>query len=472
MRALCPMGASQGALTGPRLPRGLSAAAAAAVPAPWAAAPRPCRRARRAARRTAAAADGPAAVAGGGEGLEAKRSRWRSSWDAKQAGGGQGGGDFLFELGNTNYNTNVDVGQNVGMIDSLFTGNTIGHKTDIADGSLRGYEFRTFENIQGDYFIARRYLDKVALHMVKNYLVDSGTLDPSLNVPLILGIWGPKGCGKTFQLELAFKKLGVEAVVMSAGELESEIAGKPGRLIRERYRKAADMGKVRGKLTALVINDIDAGLGHYANTQITVNNQVVVGTLMNICDHPKQVSISQEWREGDYIRRVPIIVTGNDFSTLFAPLVRDGRMEKFFWNPEFEDKVEIVLQMYKDDGVSRAEVEQLLTRFDNQGLDFFGHLRSSTYDNQIRAWIEDVTGATFDAESSNFAEIHRRLVKQTDLPRFEPVTATLGMLVAEGERLVAEQDLVNASKLSEDYLKGLAAAKKRKSTWGGVGLSG
>jgi hypothetical protein len=32
--------------------------------------------------------------------------------------------------------------------------------------------------------------------------------------------------------------------------------------------------QVRGKLTALVINDIDAGLGHFANTQITVNNQV------------------------------------------------------------------------------------------------------------------------------------------------------------------------------------------------------
>lgn len=38
------------------------------------------------------------------------------------------------------------------------------------------------------------------------------------------------------QTELAFKKLGVEPVVMSAGELESEVAGQPGRLIRERYR--------------------------------------------------------------------------------------------------------------------------------------------------------------------------------------------------------------------------------------------
>jgi hypothetical protein len=28
------------------------------------------------------------------------------------------------------------------MIDSLFTGNVLGHASDIADGSLRGYEFR------------------------------------------------------------------------------------------------------------------------------------------------------------------------------------------------------------------------------------------------------------------------------------------------------------------------------------------
>lgn len=45
-------------------------------------------------------------------------------------------------------------------------------------------------------------------------------------------------------------------------------AGTPGRLIRERYRKAADMSKVRGKLSCLLINDIDAGIGHFGNTQV------------------------------------------------------------------------------------------------------------------------------------------------------------------------------------------------------------
>lgn len=45
------------------------------------------------------------------------------------------------------------------------------------------------------------------LHIVKNFLMDAGCFDASLRVPLILGIWGGKGQGKSFQTELAFKKL-------------------------------------------------------------------------------------------------------------------------------------------------------------------------------------------------------------------------------------------------------------------------
>ena len=49
----------------------------------------------------------------------------------------------------------------------------------------------------------------------------------------------------------------------------------------------------------------------------------------------------------DRIQRVPIIVTGNDLSTLFAPLVRDGRMAKFYWEPSRNDLQHILHQMYK-----------------------------------------------------------------------------------------------------------------------------
>lgn len=81
--------------------------------------------------------------------------------------------DYLYELGaSQQYNINVSHGQNVAFIDSLFTGNRLGHETDIADGSLRGYEFRTLNNIVGDYYVAPRFLDAVCLHITKNYLCD------------------------------------------------------------------------------------------------------------------------------------------------------------------------------------------------------------------------------------------------------------------------------------------------------------
>ena len=71
---------------------------------------------------------------------------------------------------------------------------------------------------------------------------------PKIKVPLILGIWGGKGQGKTFQCGLAFKKLGIAPIVMSAGELESGNAGEPAKLIRQRYREASDIIKKKGQV--------------------------------------------------------------------------------------------------------------------------------------------------------------------------------------------------------------------------------
>ena len=79
-------------------------------------------------------------------------------------------------------------------------------------------------------------------------------------MPLILGIWGGKGQGKAFQVELAFKRLGISPIVMSAGELESGEAGEPAKLLRQRYREASDIIK-KGRMSVLFINDLDAGAG-------------------------------------------------------------------------------------------------------------------------------------------------------------------------------------------------------------------
>jgi hypothetical protein len=49
-------------------------------------------------------------------------------------------------------------------------------------------------------------------------------------------------------------------------------------------------------------------------------------------------------------------------------------------------------------------------------------------------------------------EVNKRLLAQKNLPEFEPVPLTLASLVAEGMRLVTQQDLVNTNKLGEEYM--------------------
>ncbi len=91
--------------------------------------------------------------------------------------------------------------------------------------------------------------------------------------------------------------------------------------------QASDVIK-KGKMCSLFINDLDAGAGRMGDsTQYTVNNQMVNATLMNIADNPTNVQLPGVYKNEE-IPRVPVVCTGNDFSTLYAPLIRDGRMEK------------------------------------------------------------------------------------------------------------------------------------------------
>lgn len=136
------------------------------------------------------------------------RKQAPSSWTAKHAGAdADTQSDFLSNLGEgQDYNINVDhgkschpvtnsiimravivrcwirmpscahsntgksqsdilacAGQNISQIDSLFVGDILGKKSDIADGSLRDWDFRKFNNLVGDYWIAPTFLDNMGV---------------------------------------------------------------------------------------------------------------------------------------------------------------------------------------------------------------------------------------------------------------------------------------------------------------------
>ena len=290
------------------------------------------------------------------------------------------------------------------------------------------------------YYIAPRFLDKLAVHITKNFL-DL----PGVRMPLILGIHGRKGEGKTFQCELVYERMGVEVVHISGGELESPDAGDPARLIRLRYREAAELVRVRGVMVVLMINDLDAGAGRFdAMTQYTVNTQLVNNTLMNIADNPTNVQLPGSYDESP-IRRVPIIVTGNDFSTLYEPLIREGRMEKFYWEPDRDDRVGIVSGIFAPDNLSQRDIETLVDTFPGQAIDFYGALRSQIYDEQIRHFVHEV----------GLENVSRRVVNSTNPPTFRKPDFSLPHLIEVGHRIVREQQRVQTMRLADQYNRAL-----------------
>ena len=296
------------------------------------------------------------------------------------------------------------------------------------------------------YYISPRFLNKLAIHITKNFLNI-----PNVRVPLILGVHGRKGEGKSFQCDLVFERMGIEVIHMSAGELESPDAGDPARTIRLRYREAADLVKVRGKMAVLMINDIDAGAGRVDQyTQYTVNTQLVNGTLMNIADNPTSVQLPGSY-DSEPVQRIPIIVTGNDFATLYAPLIRDGRMEKFFWEPNRDDRIGTVSGIFEADAVARGDIEKLVDTFPEQSIDFYGAVRSRLYDEQVQRLIESV----------GIDRISLRVVNSAEAPpEFKKPDFSLPHLLEIGHEMVGEQKRIQEMRLAEEYNKSLYFTRK------------
>ncbi|EFN60125.1 hypothetical protein CHLNCDRAFT_133490 [Chlorella variabilis] len=339
-----------------------------------------------------------------------------------------------------------DISRGREMVDSLFQGGQgMGgtHNAILSSQDYLSTAQRNFNNIEDGFYISPAFLDKISIHVAKNFL-DL----PKIKVPLILGIWGGKGQGKTFQCNLAYKKLGISPIVMSAGELESGNAGEPAKLIRQRYREASDIIK-KGRMSSLFINDLDAGAGRMGDaTQYTVNNQMVNATLMNIADNPTNVQLPGVYKNEE-IPRVPIVCTGNDFSTLYAPLIRDGRMEKYYWNPTREDRVGVCMGIFQHDNVDRADVETLVDAFPGQSIDFFGALRARVYDDKVREWIQ----------GTGVENIGKRLVNSREgKVEFDKPPMPLSTLMNYGNLLVEEQENVKRVQLADEYMSGAALA--------------
>lgn len=86
---------------------------------------------------------------------------------------------------------------------------------------------------------------------------------------------------------------------------------------------------------------------------------------MAMADEPTTVGTGQEWAAaGQALPRVPIFVTANDLTALYAPLVREGRMDKFYYQPTANETLELLRGIFEQLGEAGART--LLETFPRQ----------------------------------------------------------------------------------------------------------
>lgn len=232
--------------------------------------------------------------------------------------------------------------------------------------------------MKNNIYISDRFKRIISLHVVKNLMTQE-----ELRVPLLLGVHGPSGEGKTYQCEQVLDELGAKAFLISGGQLESRDAGEPAHLVRTAYLNAGEcIQKGESKVAVVLINDVDTGLGSWGDmVQYTINRQTVFGELMHLVDYPNSV-------EGRQTTRIPIIITGNDFTKLYEPLVRAGRMTAFEWRPTFEEKIQIVAYIFPE--LTSTECAALVKEFESQPVAFFSHLRMTLVDDDLWREIQKI----------------------------------------------------------------------------------
>lgn len=222
--------------------------------------------------------------------------------------------------------------------------------------------------------IPERFIKMIDAHMLGNIL-------DIPSYPLILAIVGRPGMGKTYQLRNYLNAVDVSIFSISAADLESDRAGEPAKLLQQKYIEASSSIS-NGIPTVLLIDDIDTTLGEWENHTGTVNHQNILAFLMHIADNPHFIENIGK------VNRVPIFFTGNNFELLYKPLIREGRANRFDWEPTREEKISIVTSIFSLENCKIAEM--LVDSYPTEKISFFSNLIVSKKIEHLSTLANDV----------------------------------------------------------------------------------
>lgn len=223
--------------------------------------------------------------------------------------------------------------------------------------------------------IPKQFQKAVNEHLVGNIL-------DLPDYPVILSIFGEPGMGKTYQLRKILEYNGFHVHSINAADLESDRAGEPTKLLRKEY-VAASAELTNGEGAAIVIDDIDTTLGEWESYTGTVNHQDLIAFFMHIADSPTMMeNISSS------LRRVPIFFTGNDFSKLYEPLRRPGRMNLYEYRPSINEKIEVVVSMFGEEYYS--SIVEYINSHPDKPIAYYASIKATALAKEYSRIVETI----------------------------------------------------------------------------------
>ncbi len=240
---------------------------------------------------------------------------------------------------------------------------------------------KDMDELFGNYYIPNTYRDMVLKHLILNYASNINGFSP----PLILAIQGYKGEGKSFMLNLLCDYYNIELRAFSGTDLCGPNEGDSIIKLKKEYELCCALSRQDKKFRAILIDDFHMSIGGDFSNEVsrTTNAQGLIGYLMNLCDDPFIDGV-----------RIPIIVTGNDFTKTYSALTRNGRMSFLEWKPNTEEKKRIVYYMYKCFfcDIKKEDTDTLVEKYEHKYIAFFKDVLQQLF---------------FDGFDNVFAQFHR-----------------------------------------------------------------
>jgi len=223
-----------------------------------------------------------------------------------------------------------------------------------------------------NFYVDPTFANEIHLHILKNAV-------RRMNPPLMLAIQGPKGEGKTQQVREVCSRIGVSILQISGSVISGGEEKEPLRIVRDAYVDAGNLWITRKAPVVIMIDDVDTStIAVQSDRRYGVNTQLVSGALMHIADDPNNV--------GDRsTMRIPIILTGNNFQTLYGPLIRRGRMRFFDWVPSLDTKINVVQHIYSDilPPQELPRLAEMVQKYAHEPVAFYAELKNDVMDDLI-----------------------------------------------------------------------------------------